>query len=137
MTEATLGSSELEVSRAIRLLKAAGLLVRHGFYEDAVSRAYYSVFHAACALLASIGRTVWIHERLRTAIALHFVKPGRLDAKYSRVLARTATVRNDAVYGAISTFRLEDAERTLQDAKDFLAAVTTLLTDTGSDGAMS
>ena len=83
--------------------------------------------YAACALLASIGRTVRTHDGLRAAIALHFVEPGHLDAKYSRLLARTAADRNDAGYAAITTFRAEDAEQTLRQAEEFVTEVARVL----------
>jgi uncharacterized protein (UPF0332 family) len=123
MTEVPAGTSEAELARARQLLAAAEHLYRGQFFEDAVSRAYYAVFHAACALLASIGRTVRTHDGLRAAIAAHFVKPGHLDAKYSRLLSRTAADRNDADYSAVSTFRAEDAEQTLKQAGEFVEAV--------------
>src|ERR1700733_6914904 len=105
MTEVPAGTSEAELARARQLLAAAEHLQQGGFFEDAVSRAYYAVFHAACALLASTGRTVRTHDGLRAAIAQHFVRPGHLDAKYSRLLARIAADRNDADYGAVATFQ--------------------------------
>jgi uncharacterized protein (UPF0332 family) len=127
MTEVPLGTSEAEIARSKHFLAAARHLFSGQFYEDAVSRAYYAVFHAACALLASIGRTVRTHDGLRAAIAQHFVKPGTLDAKYSRLLARIAADRSDADYAAVSTFRAEDAEESIRQAEAFIAAVETVL----------
>ena len=40
-----------EWRRALRSLAAAGLLAREGFAEDAVSRTYYAILHAAKAAL--------------------------------------------------------------------------------------
>ncbi len=127
MTEVPLGTSEAELARARQLLAASAHLRAGGFFEDSVSRAYYAVFHASCALLASIGRTVRTHDGLRAAIAQHFVKPGLLDAKYSRVLSRTASDRNDADYAAIMTFTEADAEGTLAQAADFVDTVAKIL----------
>jgi uncharacterized protein (UPF0332 family) len=67
------------------------------------------------------------HDGLRAAIAQHFVKPGDLDAKYSRLLARTAADRNDADYAAVTTFRAEDAEQGVKQAEEFVSAVATYL----------
>jgi uncharacterized protein (UPF0332 family) len=132
MTEAPQGTPPAELARARRLLEAGWYLHRGGFFEDAVSRAYYAVFHAASALLASIGRTVRTHDGLRAAVAQHFVKPGHLSPKYSRVLARIAADRNDADYGAVTVMRAEDAEETLGEAEDFVAAVETYLAARGA-----
>jgi uncharacterized protein (UPF0332 family) len=126
MTEVPVGTPDAELARARQLVAAAWHLYRGQFFEDAVSRAYYAVFHAACALLASVGRTVRTHDGLRAAIALHFVKPGLLDAKYSRLLARTAD-RNDADYSAVTTFLAEDAEKGVKQAEEFVAEVARVL----------
>ena len=40
-----------EWRRAVKAQGAADLLLEEGFYEDAVSRAYYAVLHAAKAAL--------------------------------------------------------------------------------------
>ena len=42
---------EMLIRKAKRRLDAAHHLLREGFYEDAVSRAYYSMYFAAKALL--------------------------------------------------------------------------------------
>jgi uncharacterized protein (UPF0332 family) len=39
------------MARAERSLSAANLLIRNGYFTEAVSRAYYAVFYAATALL--------------------------------------------------------------------------------------
>jgi len=127
VTEVPVGTSEAELARARQLLAASAHLRAGGFFEDSVSRAYYAVFHAACALLASIGRTVRTHDGLRAAIALHFVKPGLLDSKYSRVLSRTASDRNDADYATVMTFTAKDADDTLVQAADFVEAAAKIL----------
>jgi hypothetical protein len=127
VTEVPSGTSEAELARGRQLLAAAAHLSAGGFFEDAVSRAYYAIFHAACALLASIGRTVRTHDGLRAAIAQHFVKPGLLDAKYSRLLSRTSADRNDADYAAIATFTAKDAEAALTQAAEFVETVAKVL----------
>ncbi len=135
MTEAPLAPPDLELARARRMLEAAALLHASGFHEDAVSRAYYAVFHAASALLATIGRTVRTHDGLRSAIGQHFVRTGQLDARFARVLARVAADRNDADYNAASTFGPEDSREALADATAFVDAAAALTTGAAEPGA--
>jgi uncharacterized protein (UPF0332 family) len=122
-------SSELELEKARRMLAAAEHLERGGFHEDAVSRAYYAVFHAACALLASIGRTVRTHDGLRAAVAEHFVRPGKLPARFGRLLARAAADRNDADYNSAATFGASDSAEAIEGAREALAAVEAALVE--------
>ncbi len=123
MTETPLSSAHLERAKAHRVLAAAEHLAAGGFHEDAVSRAYYAMFHACGALLASIGRTVHTHDALRAALDEHFVEPGVLDMRFARVLRRAAVDRNDADYVSASVFRAEDADEALAGARELLAAV--------------
>ncbi len=122
MTETPLSPPDVELAKARRLLAAAEHLARGGFHEDAVSRTYCAVFHAASALLATIGRTVRTHDGLRAAIGEHFIRPGRLEARFGRVLARAAADRNDADYNSAAVFGAEDAVEAIANATSFLAA---------------
>jgi uncharacterized protein (UPF0332 family) len=115
------------MDKAHRVLAAARHLRDHGFFDDAVSRAYYAVFHAAAALLASIGRSARTHEGLRAAVGQHFIRPGLLDARFARVLAHTAADRNDADYGAVTSFTGADADETLAHAEAFVEAAGRLV----------
>ncbi|MFQ5640100.1 MAG: HEPN domain-containing protein [bacterium] len=45
------------LTKAEYSLKAAELCFENGLYDDAVSRAYYSVLHSAVALLVKLGLT--------------------------------------------------------------------------------
>jgi uncharacterized protein (UPF0332 family) len=51
-------TTQIEKSREKLKLDAAKTLLREGFIDDAISRAYYSMFHAASAVLLSEGITV-------------------------------------------------------------------------------
>ncbi len=127
MSEGPASAVVYELERARQALGAAELLHKGGYYADAVSRAYYAVFHAASALLASIGRLVRTHDGLRSAIGEHFVRPGRLPPRFGRLLARTAADRNDADYNTSSTFTAEDAQSTISDAREFVAMVEAIV----------
>ncbi len=127
MTEVPLSSAARELDRARQLLTAAKLLLDHGFFEDSVSRSYFATFHAACALLATIGRTVRTHEGLSAVIGEHFVRPGTLDPKFARFLTRIAADRNDADYSAVPAFGRDDAATTLEEARAFVGAAVALV----------
>jgi uncharacterized protein (UPF0332 family) len=127
VTEAPLAPADLELARARRMLEAATALHGLGFHEDAVSRAYYAVFHAASALLATIGRTVRTQDGLRAAIGQHFVRAGLLEPRFARVLARVAADRNDADYNAAAAFGPEDSLATIADARAFVDAAEALV----------
>jgi uncharacterized protein (UPF0332 family) len=127
MTEQPLASVDLELDKAVRLLLVADNLHSSGFYEDAVSRAYYAAFHASCALLASIGRTVKTHEGLRGAVGEHFIRTGKLPARFSRYLALAAADRNEADYNCAAIYTVEDSEESIRSAREFVTSVQSFL----------
>lgn len=122
-----MGTPEEQLRRARRALRAAVGLRELDLHEDAVSRAYYAVFHAACALAASIGRDARTHDGLRALVFEHFVKPGTLARRHARLLARSASDRVDADYNVKVDFDAADSEGSVSDARDFLAAVEAIL----------
>jgi len=60
-----------QIEKSNEKLGAAKTLLREGFIDDAISRAYYSMFHAASAVLLSEGITVESHGALKTMFGLH------------------------------------------------------------------
>jgi uncharacterized protein (UPF0332 family) len=122
MTETPSSSAELELEKAARALASARVCAEAGIHDAAVSRSYYAVFHAASALLATIGRTVRTHDGLRSAIGEHFIRPGTLPPRFGRLLARIAADRNDADYNAASTFTADDAREAIDAAAEVLEA---------------
>ena len=76
-----------QIEKAIEKLNAAKSLLKEGFVDDAISRAYYCIFHSASALLFADGITVKTHDGLKTMFGLHFVKTGKVDEKYARWLS--------------------------------------------------
>jgi len=54
------------------------LALADGLYDDAVSRAYYAVFHSARAALKIKGIETVSHKGLISQFALHLVKAGEV-----------------------------------------------------------
>jgi uncharacterized protein (UPF0332 family) len=75
-----------QIEKSQEKLNAAKTLLKDGFIDDAISRAYYSMFHAASAVLLSEGITVESHSALKTMFGLHLVRTGKIDKKFSRWL---------------------------------------------------
>lgn len=58
-----------EIRRSKKSLSAAKKLLEEELYEDALSRSYYSILHAAKAALLADNISVNIHERLAVECA--------------------------------------------------------------------
>jgi len=119
--------AESGLTRAKEKLEVAGKLFADGFYDDAVSRAYYAVFHAAGAALFLEGYEAKTHAGLINLFGLVMVKGGKVDKKFGKILSDLKNDREDGDYGLISMLDEEDAEKALKDAGQFVAEIERLV----------
>ena len=110
----------IQIEKGKEKLDAAKVLLREGFIDDAISRAYYGVFHAASAVLLAEGITVDSHSALKTMFGLHFIKTGKIDKKYGRWLNRLKDERENGDYDIFTSFDREDAENSITEAEEFI-----------------
>jgi uncharacterized protein (UPF0332 family) len=127
LTETPSGPVALELAGARSSLESARLLAGAGLGADAVSRAYYAIFHAASALVASIGRTARTHDGLRALIGEHFIRAGMLGPEHGRALSRIAGDRNDADYNVAAVFTGADVEEDIARASSFVEAAAVIV----------
>ncbi len=102
-------------------LSVAGKLLRSGDYEDAVSRAYYAVYHVAQSLLLTEGQKADTHKGVVTLFGLLFVKTGRFSRNLGKNLANLKDDRESGDYEVFSFIDRETAETALKEAKEFLS----------------
>ena len=119
-----------QLGRAEEKLQAAKALFAAGFIDDAISRAYYAIFHAASAVLFAEGITVGSHHALVAMFGLYLVKPGKIARRFSHILSRVKDEREGGDYDIFSVFETEDAERAVADAKAFLQEMRRYLQET-------
>lgn len=112
-----------EWRRSVRALAAARLLAREGYAEDAVSRTYYAVLHAAKAVLLVHGVTADSHAALRRQFGQHLVRGGKIEREWSVQLRVGLEDRFAADYDAIHVFAVEDALQEVERAEAFVAFV--------------
>lgn len=72
---------------AFTTLDAARVLAKNGFWNSCVNRLYYSVFYAVNALLVSQKIQTKSHTSTKSQFSLHFVKTGKFDKRFGRLLA--------------------------------------------------
>ena len=92
---------QLYLDRARVDLEAAQLNLEQGFAGVAISRAYYAMFYAASALLASVGISRSKHSGVHSAFGEYFVKPGLIEAEYAKTLGNAFDSRLDCDYDVL------------------------------------
>ncbi len=84
----------LYMEHAQEMLEVAARNIADGFYGSAINRAYYAIFYAANALLATQGLARGKHSGVVAAFRGHFVKPGLIEVEYSRIYGRVMDDRH-------------------------------------------
>lgn len=120
---------EAELAHADDSLRAAQALLDLNLPNEAAGRIYYATFHAARALLFSIGIAPKSHEALRTLIALHFVKPGVLRPERSKDLAQLEGLRNAGDYDTHFVLGVKELQPEVERARQFVADARKALAD--------
>ncbi len=105
---------------ASETLNAAEYLLKGGYYNDAVSRAYYAMFYAARALLSSRDLHPKGHKGLILQFGLEFVKKGFIEETYGRAISHAKERRETVDYNIDASMTAEEAGTIVSDARDFL-----------------
>jgi len=111
-------------------IKVAEDLLIKGYPSDSASKAYYAIFYAAQALLKSAKIDVIKHSAVEAAIGYHFVKNGKIEQKYHRILLDARKLREIADYDIQEEVVRPQAAIKVQEAKDFLKLVQKLVRQT-------
>jgi uncharacterized protein (UPF0332 family) len=115
------------IARARAKLATAERLLQSGDWDDALSRAYYAAFHAAQALLLTVGLSPRTHEGTLSLFGLHFVKSGRLEAAHARALREIKEDRENGDYAEVTFFEEQEARARVQGAVRLVHAAIELL----------
>ncbi|GJM40404.1 MAG: HEPN domain-containing protein [Ardenticatenaceae bacterium] len=118
---------QLYLDRAKKDLQAIRINIENDLYTVAISRAYFVMFYAASALLKSIDVERKKHSGIVSAFGEHFVKPGLIDAKFSRMLVRAFESRNDTDYDVYFVIDAELAQKRFQEAQAFVEKIEAYL----------
>jgi uncharacterized protein (UPF0332 family) len=118
-------ASNLE--RARTNLNAAKELLEKNYYDIAASRAYYTAFYSASALLLSVDIDTNKHSGVIALIHQHFVKTGKLDKEQGKNLNWLFELRGVGDYGVSEHVASGEAYRAVNVAENFLTSVKQLL----------
>ena len=114
------------LKRAEKALKSARILLENDELEDAVSRAYYAMFHAAKALLFS--RNLIPKTRRGTITFFsELVKEGVVKAEFADMLRRAFDMRQKGDYEVYAVFGRDEVGDLIKSAETFIEEIKRLL----------
>ena len=126
-----------EILRAGEARRAADALLGLGLHSDAVSRAYYAVFHWLRAVLLSRGVEPKTHAGAIHLFNLELVRNGLFSSSHNRLIGGLQRSRELADYDSAVSFSAADATAELTQARLFRDAALTYLTTQGWLGPRS
>jgi uncharacterized protein (UPF0332 family) len=124
--------SEEFIEQARDRLAMAREVLAAGHRAGAVSAAYYSMLYAARATLSEDDENARTHRGTWNLFRVKYVTTDAFDAALFTTAQHAQVAREGGDYSAVTPSE-EDAERYVQGAADFLAAVEQMLGD-GQDG---
>lgn len=90
--------------------------------EDAVNRTYYAFFHAAKAMLNTIGYDAKTHSGLISEFGLRIIKTNLLDKKFAQYFRRAFEMRESSDYEIGIIFTYDEVKTLIENADEFLKA---------------
>jgi uncharacterized protein (UPF0332 family) len=115
---------EYHLKEAEEKLESARILLQNCKFKDAISRAYYAMYHAARGLLLTRDISPKTHKGLIQKFGEEFVKTEKLSREYSTMLAKAEDLREMADYDVVAHFSIEEAESVVKNAEHFLEKIT-------------
>ncbi|MFQ5887285.1 MAG: HEPN domain-containing protein [Candidatus Hydrothermarchaeales archaeon] len=116
-------SIEEEISLAEEKLEAAKYLYEGGYYRDAISRAYYCMYHSARSLLAIKEIYPKSHRGMLKLFGLEVVKKNEIEDLYGKALGFAMDKREKSDYDFSVQFSREEAKAVIEEADKFLKRI--------------
>jgi uncharacterized protein (UPF0332 family) len=119
------------MEQAHETLREAEILLNESALRGAINRAYYAMFYALLALLATKRLGTSKHSGALALFDREFVKTGVFSRELSRALRLAFERRQTHDYGEMTQVNRQVAEETLTDARAFVAAIESHLRSVG------
>ncbi len=116
--------------KADEALADAAILHNNQSLASTANRCYYAMFYAASAVAIRDGLALHKHRAVISYIHREYVKTGRVSKESGRALLTAFDRRTQADYHVMFHFSLEDVSETLEQARQFMAEVKSLLQPT-------
>lgn len=108
------------IIKAQQSLEASHLLLKGGYPDFAIARAYYTMFYLASAFLTTKNLGFSKHSAVISAFGKEFAKTDLLPRKYHQYLKQAQDLRNLGDYGEINIISTDQAKIQIEKAQEFL-----------------
>lgn len=119
--------SRYRLEKAHDMLKAARRDMDNQDYASANNRAYYCIFHAMRAVLALDQKDFKKHSAVIAQFMQSYLKTDILPRKHGALITNASLIRNRSDYEDFYVCSIEDTEKLMSGAEEFLSDVEAYL----------
>lgn len=123
--------AKYRIEKANADLEAAKIMNDNKLFSQAINRSYYSIFHAARAMLAFDRFDSKKHSGIIAYFNKNYVATGILDKRYSKILMGAEKIRNKSDYNDFYIATREDSEEQIKNAEEFISFMSKIVDDRG------
>jgi uncharacterized protein (UPF0332 family) len=117
----------LWLEKADDALSSAELELNAGHTNFAMNRLYYACFYAVTALLLQDGKQFARHSTVKSEFVRNYIKSGLVDARWNKFYQKLFDDRQEGDYIPTATFETSDVSMRLQQAREFIALIRSLI----------
>ena len=115
--------SKYRLNKSDENLQVANLLLESGHYSESLNRSYYAIFHSLRGLLAYDEFDSKKHSGIISYFNQYYVKLGKFEKEYSRILNESFMIRNKSDYDDFYIASKEEAKNQIESAKGFIKGI--------------
>ena len=119
--------SKYRLTKAEETLETAKRDMNAEDYASANNRAYYCIFHAMRAVIALDGEDYKKHSAVIARFTMNYLKTEILSREYGKLISNASLIRNRSDYEDFYICSIEDTQKLVEGAEDFLRSVTAYL----------
>ncbi len=111
------------IDSAYKTFEAAKVLAENNYWNSAVNRLYYSVFYAVNAILVSNEIQTKSHSATKSQFSVYFIKTGKLNKKYGKLLSQLFDWRQRGDYGNVFEYEEKDVMPLFDQVNEMISEI--------------
>lgn len=119
--------SKYRLAKAEETLETAKRDMNAEDFASANNRAYYCIFHAMRAVIALDGEDYKKHSAVIARFTMNYLKTEILSREYGKLISNASLIRNRSDYEDFYICSIEDTQKLVEGAEDFLRTVNAYL----------
>ena len=113
--------------RAEESLEEALIMIDNKKWNTAISRLYYSCYYAVIALLLKNNIETRSHSGVRTRFSDTYIKTGKIDVKFGKLLSHLADYRQKGDYGDLYYYDDKIVLPLVDQVREFITEIKILI----------